>query len=220
MCWDGRLTMWWQLLVLREVADYPDNVQPVKLRQGKRVRLRPVGAHDYDFLYFIATAGENSYRWRYRGTTPSPEAFARQLWDGILAQYLAMTTQGKPVGLVGLYNTNPFSGYSYIYALSDPSLAGQGRTMEAAILLLDYAFRNWNLRKIYFELPEFNLAQLRSAVGKYLVEEGRLIDHEVFGGRSWDLITLALYREVFVERCSRIVDAISTNEDQSTDTRT
>ncbi len=176
----------------------PAETQEFGLRIGRRVVLRPVHVQDYPSLYAIAMAGENATRWRYRGATPSPEQFVRQMWDGVLVQYAVVGRQlGRLYGTVGLYNANLPSGYVYGYAMSAPDRMGSGKVVEGLLLMLEYAFRTWELRKVYFELPEFNLPQFQSAVGRYLVEEGRLIDHELLGGRRWDLVTLALYADVW-----------------------
>jgi len=192
-------------------ADDPDlhTVPDLSLHQGRRVLLRPVSSHDYDWLYALAVQGHSGYRWRYRGASPSPEFFARQMWDNILSQQVVYNERQGMLGLVGLYNSNPTAGHCYAFALSAPDVAGSGRVYEALLLLLDYGFRLWNFKKVYFEVPEFNLSQMTSAISRYFVEEGCLKDHEMLGGRSWDLHTFALRREVWDRESPRLLKAVT-----------
>jgi acyl carrier protein len=64
-----------------------------------------------------------------------------------------------------------------------------------AAMFLDYVFGCWNFRKLYMEVQEFNLDQFGSGLAWLFEEEGRLRAHTFFGGRYWDKIYLALYRE-------------------------
>lgn len=158
-------------------------------------------------------AGENPLRWRYRGATPSPEQFVRQLWDGVLIQYVVQGRQRPELlGTVGLYNANFASGYAYAYAIAAPDRVRTGKVIEGLLLMLEYAFRVWQFRKIYFELPEYNLHQFGSAVGRYITEEARLIDHEVIAGRSWDLLTFALYSETWDKSVIRLARGVADHD--------
>lgn len=164
-------------------------------RPGRRVFLRPVYPSDYDWLYTLATSGTSGYQWRYRGATPSPDTFTRQLWDGVLAQFVVETVRDRrPIGLVALYNANFAAQYVYCAALTSPTHVGSGLTMDAVVLLLDGAFRNWGFSKVYFEIPEFNAPQFGSALTRYLETEGRLVNHEFVDGRHWDTIIAAFLR--------------------------
>lgn len=181
-----------------------------RLPETRRLALRPPLQRDLERLYSMAVSSDNAYRWRYRGTTPSWDTFHRQLWDGVLAQYLVIRKNDSAVlGLVTLYNANLSSGYTYASALSTPEATGTGLVLEGLFLLLEHAFKTWNLRKIYFEVPEFNLDQFVSATRRgYVVEEGRLRDHETLLGRSWDLVFLAMYRDMFDNGPQRIIDRL------------
>ena len=66
--------------------------------------------------------------------------------------------------------------------------------LEAFALFVRYLFRLWPLRKLYLELPEFNLPQFASAVRVGLLkEEGRLRGDRYFDGAYWDQLVLAVY---------------------------
>jgi RimJ/RimL family protein N-acetyltransferase len=161
-----------------------------------RVELRPLRAGDLDFLYSSSIAPENSFRWRYRGAVPDPAEFSSQINAGVLIQLMVVKRRAQqPVGLVTCYNANHRDGYAYLSALSGPAFLNTGLVMDGVILMIDYLFLVWPLRKLYFESLEFSVSSYGSALGPVIVEEGRLRDHTFFGGRWWDLITSAIYRD-------------------------
>lgn len=167
--------------------------------RDRLVDLRPVLARDHELLYFWANDSLTTETWRYRGATPSPEAFARSLWDGVLAQYLVVSRKRpEPFGLVGLYNSNLASGYAYAYALSAPHALGSGLAVRGLLLLADIAFRRWPLRCIYVETTSRALGQFVSARSALLEEVARIPEHErnPSGGFD-DLVTLRLSREMW-----------------------
>ncbi len=82
--------------------------------------------------------------------------------------------------------------------------------MFGAALFLEYVFRGWSFRKLYFELPEFNLAQFSRGVNRLFVEEGRLREHLYYDGRFWDKVILALYRTTWEAQSKRILQAAMT----------
>lgn len=167
--------------------------------ESRRVRLRALRPSDYEWLYDSAMSTSVGFRWRYRGATPSPEQFVTSLWEGVLAQFVVEGCEKKlPRGLVTIFNANFREGFAHISVLSHPDSVGRGHVLEGLGLLIDYAFRVWGFRKLYAESLEVNLRQFASGLGRYFVEEGRLKDHEAYGGAFWDLVVLAIWREAWV----------------------
>lgn len=176
-----------------------DRTAPDPTRQpdpARRVRIRPVDPSDIPYLYRLATDGETGDRWRYRGATPDPKAFAAQLYDGVLAQFIVeRTVDGRPIGMVCAYNANHRDGFVYLAGVSEASLQGTGLGPEGLLLLADHVFANWSFRKIYFESAAFNYEQFASGADVYFREEARLKDHTFYQGRYWDLVIGSLTRE-------------------------
>lgn len=166
----------------------------VGMLQGRRVRLRPVVNRDLDWIYALAMDPAVSSRWRYRGATISPQQFSQQLWDGILCQFVVEGVEtGRIHGLASLYGYNPRSDTCYFAVVGPPDRNTRGRLLEGLIILVEYGFRTWDIRKMYAEVLEFNLPQFRS-LERYCELEGRLLAHEYHDGALWDLLTYALYR--------------------------
>lgn len=105
----------------------------------------------------------------------------------------------QPVGLVVLYNASLQSGTGYLGVVVAPECVGSGVGAEAAMLFLRYVFHTWDLTKVYMEFPEFNLAQFASGVDRYFRVEGRLRSHYYYGGRRFDQIIAAVYRDEFLQ---------------------
>lgn len=179
------------------------------IRKGRRVILREIQSNDFGWLYAISTASATGFRWRYRGTTPRPEEFANQLWSQVLSQYIvARADTGESIGLVVCYNPNFPDSWAYLAAIGSPKFMGTGAMVEGVALFLDEVFRNWNFRKLYMEAPEFNVDQVRSGLGGFFHEEGRMKDHHFYDGKYHDQLILALYRDEYEQMAPFIRHAI------------
>ncbi|HTU16030.1 MAG TPA: GNAT family protein [Solirubrobacterales bacterium] len=160
------------------------------------VWLRPIQPEDYPFLRAAELGGDIGSRWRFRGSTPGPEQWSQSTWASSLAQFIVMSAnQNQAIGLVSLYDPNFQDGFASVAVAKFSPVDTSLRIMSATLLFLDYAFTNWRFRKLYFDVPEFNLAQFSAALRSHLSTEARLKDHMFAAGRYWDRFTLSLFRE-------------------------
>lgn len=67
-------------------------------------------------------------------------------------------------------------------------------------------FDHFGFRKVYFELPGYNLGLVDGWAGSILVEEGRLRDNCLFGGARFDQHIFALEQAVFEQYFSLLTD--------------
>ncbi len=177
---------------------------PIPDRQGlvsTQVRLRPVEQRDMEDLYRAAIDPKSSVRWRFRGTIPSPQAFRDSFHAGTLTQ-LAVTDSRSDqlVGLVSAYSANHEAGYAYVaFYRADFKGPGGGHMTEGLCLFVDHLFRSWPFRKLYFEVPEYNLGFLTDYGAEIAQEEGRMRGHAYFEGRYVDVAIIAAYREPFMK---------------------
>jgi RimJ/RimL family protein N-acetyltransferase len=77
--------------------------------------------------------------------------------------------------------------------------------MMGCALFFDYVFACWPFRKLYLELPEYNVPQVRSGIGTYFRLEGRLRAHSYLTGRYSDELILALYRDDWSDKRRRLI---------------
>ncbi|CAO5226684.1 GNAT family N-acetyltransferase [Frankia sp. AgKG'84/4] len=173
----------------------PGHVTPPP-RSGQFFRLTTLTPPLIGFLYELAVSPEVGFRWRYRGAVPDFEKFERDLWAGVLAQFVVESVEtGQPVGNVICYNPDLGLGTAYVGAAMLPSHLGSGLAIEPVKTFMNYVFDVWPMRKLYLEVPAFNFTQFASAQSENFRVEGRLIDHDYYQGRHWDRVIIAVYPE-------------------------
>ncbi len=167
---------------------------------GRQVSLRPVVPRDYEALYTMAASDSNNFRWRLRGSTPDPEHFKQQLWTGTVLQFvLHRGPAGQPLGLVSLYGEDSPAGFAKFAVLLHPEARGRAWPIEAVSRFLDYAFVVRSLRKIYIEVPEFNLPLMERGLKRFFETEAILRDYCAFDGRLWEQHILSTTRAKWFE---------------------
>jgi hypothetical protein len=175
---------------------------------GTHVMLRPVGPADYPYIQACELQDAVIASWRFRGTTPSPEQWSRTLWNDVLAQYLVMTPRSEmPIGLVLAYKPNFHDQHAYLAALRFDVRKKSPLMILGVGMFLRYLFTCWNFRKLYLDTAEYNYAEFASGLGRYFELEARLRQHFFFGGRHWDQLTLAIYRETWEELQGKLLGA-------------
>lgn len=150
--------------------------------------MRAVRGSDHDWLYHLCVITHGS-RWKFRGATPNPGEFEATMWAGVHAQFVVTEPDGRPAGLVGLYNTNLVANHSHLFAIAEPDR--RGAVTDAAVELVTWAFGEFELAKIWIEVAEYNLEQFGSVTSLATVE-ARLTNHEYWRGRYWDLVIASI----------------------------
>ena len=161
---------------------------------------------DYEALRLIELSEQLAQRWRHGGFTPAPETYAQLLWAGVLAQFIVVRrSDNRELGLVSCYAADFQHGYAYFAATKFRPDERDVAFVHGITVFLRYVFRCWNFRKLYLEARELNLEQFQSEVGRLLKEEGRLRHHYYSDGQYWDSVTLALYRQDWLQEEARFM---------------
>lgn len=164
--------------------------------RSRHVELAPVVRDEYAFLYDLAVAEGVGGRWRLRGLVPSPEEFVQTVNLGVKTQFIVRhRADAARLGHVVLYGYDERGCYGYLAGAMLPKIWRTGLPVEAMFLFAVHCFSVFPLRKAYFEVPEFNLGDIESALDRILVQEGKLSDHVYADGRYWDMWILALSRD-------------------------
>jgi hypothetical protein len=79
-----------------------------------------------------------------------------------------------------------------------------GQPIQPTALFINYVFVTWNLRKLYMEVPEFNMDTLWSGSGSFFHQEACFREHDYYAGRFWDKYVLAVYRDEMAEIMPRL----------------
>lgn len=174
---------------------------------GRHVYLRALTSEDLRSVRMIDLSAELGVRFRHRGATPGIAQWTHSS-DSALAQFLIVRADDNlPLGLTAVYDHSFQDQYAYFAVASFGNAARSPLTVMGAVLLIEYAFTCWAFRKLYMELPAYNLDQIGPGFGRMLVEEGRLRGHMYYGGCWWDKVVLALYRHTWEERSARLLKA-------------
>lgn len=192
-------------------GDAPPGFSPPSL-EGRHVYLRTLTVADYPGIRLAEGGGDLGVRWRFRGSTASPEQWVQSIWQAVLVQFLIVRrSDHEPIGIVVAYRPSFQDQHAYLGVAAFPSRKRSPLMMFGTALFIEYVFTCWNFRKLYLELPEFNLSQFSSGLGRFLEQEGRMREHLWYAGRMWDQVVLALYRDTW-QRESRRVLAMASPE--------
>lgn len=156
---------------------------------------------DAAFYLELCSALDVGRRFRFGGTSIAPPARTAAVWDGVLCHLVAVGVDSRRrLGVVSLTSADLRNATAYLSAISDEEVLGSGLMVEAVALAIDYAFETWPWRKLYLEVPEYNLESFRSGLDRYFVCEGSLREHVYLDGRYWDVHVLAITREMWATR--------------------
>jgi hypothetical protein len=177
---------------------------------GRYVRLEAITQHDYEWLFRIEVDSAAAARGRLRGQTPDPAAWEAGVWAGVLAQFMVVTGDIKPItlGVVRACNLNA-DGHAHITALRLGPDEPSPLFMLGLILFVEYVFTCWNLRKLYIEVPGWSYGQIASGEGKLFRVEGFLQEHYYFNGEFWDQYILAIRRSEWAKASPRLLGRTS-----------
>lgn len=171
----------------------------LKTMRSRTATLRTITPSDLPLLYDSAIDPRFSWRWRYRGYTPSFQEFSSGLWANANAQFLVVRQADDAViGHVLAYNMRLESGVAeFALARVSPVDVQGPEMMEGLFLFLGYCFRAWPLRKLSAEIPGFNWPQFAGAEELILEVEGVRRQHDFFDGRYWDQRVVSIFRDAF-----------------------
>jgi len=107
---------------------------------------------------------------------------------------------GAAAGLIHLYDIAPFQRRATLGVLIGSSARrGQGIGQVATLLILDFAFRGLDLRKVGLEVLVGNAPAIRLYEGLGFVREGIKRQEYFADGQCWDSLAFGLLREEFTQ---------------------
>ena len=147
-----------------------------------------------------ASAGMRAVAARRAPDAGPSASFGGMLNEGVYAQFAVETSANPPVllGLLSAYDADTAAGHCYVaFHNTGVDHPIRGRMIGAMVGFLDYLFYVAPFRKLYVDVPEYNIGIFDGFQDSLLVEEGRLHDHFFLGGRFHDRVIFAIYREAF-----------------------
>lgn len=174
---------------------------------GSLVNLRTVERRDLETIRTARNAPDIArfYESRLPINELAQEAwFERSSRDAGSHYFVIENSNGAFVGVANVKNVHPIhrtADYG-IYSLPEQS-RNPLVAVEAAILLLDYAFDQLNLHKLYGNILSTNDRSRKFNEGLGAVEEGVLREHAWVDGGHVDLVQVALFRPAFIEATTK-----------------
>lgn len=108
----------------------------------------------------------------------------------------AIEVDGEVIGVCGLHNCNETARTCELgIGIGDKGRWGQGHGRDAVRVLLDYAFRLRNYRKVWLWVHARNERAIRAYRACGFVEEGRLRQHVWSNGAYDDVVQMGILRE-------------------------
>jgi RimJ/RimL family protein N-acetyltransferase len=138
------------------------------------------------------------------GDPPMPQSLERLQADfdresakgGRSDATFAIDVDGQFVGACGLFTFNPTAHTCELgIAIGDKAYWGKGYGREAVRLLVDYAFRHRNFRRVWLWVHAANDRAIRAYRAAGFVEEGRLRQHMWSNGRYDDVVYMGILRD-------------------------
>ena len=108
----------------------------------------------------------------------------------------AIEADGNLIGHCGLFHIDETARHGELgISIGDKDNWGRGYGREAISLLLDYAFRLRNLRRVWLEVHASNERAIRAYRSCGFVEEGRMREHIWLDGRYLDNVLMGILRD-------------------------
>jgi len=129
----------------------------------------------------------------------SPEEHGR--WFAAVAgderrDYRVIAVDGAPVGLANFYDIDRRQGRAaWAFYLADPAVRGKGVGGMVEFLMIERAFGELGLHKLWCEVLASNAAVWKLHLKYGFVQEARLRAHVVKNGEPQDVIGLGLLKD-------------------------
>ena len=174
--------------------------------KGERVILRAVEREDLKRLHELeqnvglVLLGDG--QWQPVSLVKWEKEFDKQIDEEEHSRFV-IEADGRVIGGCGLHHRNRRQGTSQFgIGIYDREYVGKGYGRDAINVLLDWAFRIQNYRRIWLETLAVNERALRSYRACGFVEEGRLRDHAYFDGAYVDVVLMGLLRPAWEARAN------------------
>lgn len=177
-------------------------VKPVMF-STKRLRVRAL--EDNDLGMFLKLINDPLIRIAAFLDTGSP--ISEKMCQGLFSEWTVGTENhktdywfgidsfenGEVLGVAGLYQIDFINGRALgPLVMLDPVVQGKGLGAEAMALVIDFAFGNLRLHRLYSEVNVFNEKQIRLREKMGYKKEGIQRDANYLKGRYYDIVTFGM----------------------------
>lgn len=169
--------------------------------KGKQVSLRAMERGDLPLLHTFNN--DLAVELAGGGDAPMPQSLARleSEFDGKASgggrngSDFAIEADGNFIGICALFNEDNLAKTTELgITIGNKLYWGKGYGSEALQLLVDYAFRYQNFRKVWLMVHGNNERAIKAYKKVGFVEEGRLVEHVYSNGDYVDLVHMGILR--------------------------
>ena len=169
---------------------------------GQRVTLRGITRDDLERLWQFNNDVEVELAGG--GDPPYPQSLARLQAEfdqdtargGRDSTSFAIEADGKFIGQCALFHYDTVASTCELgITIGDKDYWAKGYGREAITLLLDYAFRLRNIRKVWLQVHAHNPRAISAYKACGFIEEGRLRAHVWSNGQYIDLVQMGVLRD-------------------------
>ncbi|MFQ6057284.1 MAG: GNAT family N-acetyltransferase [Anaerolineae bacterium] len=172
--------------------------------QGKKVRLRAIEREDIPrFVRWLNDQELVRYLARYMPLSKAEEErwFERQLEDESGRVFAIETREGVHIGNIGLHRIDWKNSHAELgIFIGEKDYWDQGYGTDAILTLLDFAFNEMNLHRVYLHVLAFNQRAIRCYEKCGFILEGTEREAVFQGGRYHDHLIMGLLRQEFNSR--------------------
>lgn len=170
---------------------------PVLVAHDETVLVSAAGEAELEAAYEIASDINVRDRWLLRGMQGGVSFAQFSQWlahqGAIHALVLDIRRPHAPGAHVVCYELDMQNRVASVGLASGSESRRSRLAFRGFVLFLDYCFSNFDLRKVYGEVIDYNYQSFRSGATKYFDVEGVLRSHEYRYGQHWNVNVLAMY---------------------------
>jgi hypothetical protein len=165
--------------------------------EDRAVVLKPAESDDLALLYRLAVEEPHLWPRLCERASPPPHRFADLLWSDTEAVFVATNNALSDFyGVCSIYAADHRNQVAYVEFVFLPTVPGLVEA-QAAVLLIQHAFRHWRFRKLYTTYCDFT-ANPVSRLSEVTTVEGTLRNYTYHNGMYWDQTVIAIERSDWI----------------------
>lgn len=169
---------------------------------GEKIRLRAIERSDIPaFVRWFNDPEVRKYLRMYMPLSQAQEErwFETQLQDQSSLIFGIETLDGKLIGNIGLHNITWKDRNAYLgITIGEKNYWGQGYGADAITTLLNFAFTQMNLHRVFLTVYEYNQRAIRCYEKCGFKHEGRMRQAHFYDGKYYDELVMGILRDEFL----------------------
>jgi len=174
--------------------------------EGEQIYLRPIALSDADGAYPSWLNDPEVCRYNSHGDTLYTREMAQTYIENVVNNpsyavfAICLREEDRHIGNISLQQVSvKNSSAEFAILIGDPLVYGKGIGYEAGILLLDYAFNELKLHRLYCGTHSENSAMQNLALKLGMMEEGRRREALFKNGHFADIVEYGILADEYLE---------------------